>query len=172
MAPAMFILFVEAYPCVTDLEANHCQFSAPSVAAWRAVAIAVTDPSFPVPPSSAIFALSFGLLGFVSVLIRHFYLIGHREQYRMYMPNFMAVGLAFVLPQTHYGTAMLMDALTAYLWARRWPVGFDTYCYAVAAGCIAGEGMGGVVNAVFQVTWIAGTDGRGTALGCPYDLMC
>ncbi|KAF8470055.1 OPT oligopeptide transporter protein-domain-containing protein [Kalaharituber pfeilii] len=173
IAPGMFILFIKAYPCVIDLHADKCQFSAPSVQAWRAVAIAVTDPAFPVPTSSAIFALIFGLLGVCGVLVRHYYLIGpHREKYRVYVPNFMAVGLAFVLPQTHYGTAMLMGALISYFWAKRSPVSFDTYCYAVAAGAIAGEGMGGVVNAVFQVAGIAGEDGRGTAVGCPYNLMC
>jgi len=172
VAPGMFILFVKAYPCVIVSKANHCQFSAPSVAAWRAVTIAVTDKSFPVPNTSAIFALVFGLLGSLSVLVRHYYLVGHREQYRVYMPNFMAVGLAFVLPQTVYGTAMLMGASIAYFWARKYPVGFDTYCYAVAAGGIAGEGMGGVVNAVFQISGIAGANGRGSAIGCPYDFMC
>ncbi|KAF8424292.1 OPT oligopeptide transporter protein-domain-containing protein [Tirmania nivea] len=172
IAPGMFILFVKAYPCVIDLTKSHCQFSAPSVAAWRAVALAVTEKTFPVPKTSAIFALMFGLLGSISVLVRHYYLVGHRDQYRVYMPNFMAVGLAFVLSQTVYGTAMLMGALIAYFWARKYPVGFDTYCYAVAAGGIAGEGMGGVVNAVFQISGIAGANGRGTAIGCPYDLMC
>lgn len=172
IAPGMFILFIRAYPCVIDLHAESCQFSAPSVSAWRAVTIAVTDPTFPVPNTSAIFSLVFGAFGVLSVLFRHYYLVGHREKYRIYVPNFMAVGLAFVLPQTVYGTAMLMGATIAYFWARRWPVSFDTYCYAVAAGAIAGEGMGGVVNAVFQVAGIAGENGRGTAIGCPFGQMC
>lgn len=173
VAPSMFILFVKAYPCVIDENANGCQFSAPSAAAWRAVAVAVTDRSFPVPKTSAIFSLIFGLLGSASVLFRHYYLVGKvREQYRIYIPNFMAVGLAFVLPQTVYGTAMLLGATIAYVWAKKYPVSFDTYCYAVAAGGIAGEGMGGVVNAIFQICDIAGANGRGTPIGCPGGQMC
>ena len=172
MAPGMFILFMKAYPCVIDLNAETCPFSAPSVAAWRAVAIAVTDPSFPVPNTSGIFSIIFGIFGSLSVLFRHYFLTGHREKYRVYVPNFMAVGLAFVLPQTVYGTAMMMGATIAYIWAKKWPVGFDIFCYACAAGMIAGEGMGGVLNAVFQVAKIAGEEGRGWAAGCPYNEMC
>ena len=170
VAPSMFILFVKAYPCVIN-EHTTCQFAAPSAAAWRAVAVAVTDRSFPIPKTSAIFSLVFGLLGSASVLFRHYFLAG-REEYRVYIPNFMAVGLAFVLPQTVYGTAMLMGATIAYVWAKKYPVSFDTYCYAVAAGGIAGEGMGGVVNAVLQIFDVAGADGRGIAIGCPGNKMC
>lgn len=42
LAPGMFILFVKAYPCIIDTNAGSCPFSAPSVAAWRAVAVAMT----------------------------------------------------------------------------------------------------------------------------------
>lgn len=42
LAPGMFILFTKAYPCIIDLEAESCPFSAPSVSAWRAVAVAMT----------------------------------------------------------------------------------------------------------------------------------
>jgi uncharacterized oligopeptide transporter (OPT) family protein len=40
LAPALFMLFSKAYPCIIDLEAETCPFGAPSVAAWRAVAVA------------------------------------------------------------------------------------------------------------------------------------
>jgi len=39
--------------------------------------------------------------------------------------------------------------------------------YAIAAGLIAGEGIGGVVNAVFQIAGIAGPDPYGTTIACP-----
>lgn len=54
LAPGMFILFAKAYPCIIDLEAESCPFSAPSVSAWRAVAVAMTvrRPSFDTHSSS------------------------------------------------------------------------------------------------------------------------
>ena len=100
VAPAMFILFMKAYPCIITME-DECPFSYPSVAAWRATTIAVTDPSFPIPPSSAYFSVAFSLLGAAMSLIKHFYEVGDRAWMRTYHPNMMCIALAFVLPQTY-----------------------------------------------------------------------
>lgn len=168
LAPAMFVLFVQAYPCIIDIEAETCAFSAPSVSAWRAVAVAVTDPVFPVPTSSGIFAIVFAVLGAAMVLIRHYVWVGRLEWARKWHPNMMCVALAFVVPQTYYGLAMCIGATAAAIWAKRNPKSFDTLGYAVAAGFIAGEGIGGVVNAIFQVAGISG-DVYGTNIACPGD---
>lgn len=162
---------MKAYPCVLDINADVCAFSAPSVSAWRAVAIAVTDPEFPLPPSSSIFALVIGIFAIVVVILRHNFLTGHREKYRIYIPNFMSIGLAFVLPATQYGTAMLVGSLIAIFWAKKNPVHFDIYCYAVAAGLIAGEGLGGVFNAILEIAGI-GPSIYGSPAGCPGDSFC
>lgn len=79
----------------------------------------------------------------------------------------MCIGLAFVLPQTYYGLAMLIGAIPSYYWAKRNAKSFDIYGYAIAAGLIAGEGIGGVINAIFQIAGISGPDPYGTNLGCP-----
>jgi len=168
LAPGVFVLFTKAYPCILDQDADICAFPAPSVSAWRAVAIAVTDPTFPVPNSSGIFSIVFGAFAVLVIIFRHYYLVGSRHKYRAYVPNFMAMGLAFVLPTTIYGNAMLVGALVAHFWAKRYPVNFDVYCYGVAAGAIAGEGLGGVVNAILQVADVAGNR-YGTNIGCPGD---
>lgn len=168
LAPAMFMLFSKAYPCIIDLDApGKCPFAAPSVSAWRAVAVAVTDPVFPVPRTSGIFAVVFAVFGMCMVIARHYVYRGKWEKYRVYHPNMMCIGLAFVLPYTQYGTAMLMGSIPAYFWAKRNPAHFDVYGFAVAAGLIAGEGIGGVVNAIFQVAGIAGPDPYGTQIACP-----
>ena len=169
LAPAMFQLFATAYPCIIDAEAETCAFSVPSVAAWRATAVAVTDPTFPIPTSSGIFAIVFAILGSLMTFVRHYAYTGSREWMKKYHPNMMCIGLAFVLPQTQYGTAMLMGSTLAYVWAKRWPQHFDIFGYACAAGMIAGEGIGGVINAIFQVAGIAGPDPYGTQKGCPME---
>lgn len=167
IAPAMFMLFAKAYPCIIDTSIETCPFSAPSVSAWRAVAVAMTDPVFPVPTSSGIFAIVFSIFGAIMVVIRHYAYTGSWEKYRVYHPNMMCIGLAFVLPQTQYGTAMVIGAVPAYYWAKKNPQHFDIYGFAVAAGLLAGEGIGGVVNAIFQVAGIAGPDPYGTQIACP-----
>ena len=101
------------------------------------------------------------------IIIRQYAYNGRFAKYRVYHPNMMCIGLAFVLPQTYYGTAMIIGAVPAYFWAKRNPKHFDIYGYAVAAGLIAGEGIGGVINAIFQIAGIAGPDPYGTQIACP-----
>jgi len=39
-----------------------------------------------------------------------------------------------------------------FLWRRNYPMAYGMYGYAIAAGLIAGEGLGGIVGAVLQVS--------------------
>ncbi|KAK8096932.1 oligopeptide transporter [Apiospora kogelbergensis] len=171
LAPGVFVLFVTAYPCIIHENASvtdTCAFSAPTVAAWRAVAQAVTEPGITIPLSSGIFALVLGGLAILQVLIKRTLLSGEREKYRAYLPNWMAVGVAFVLPQTVYSSASLLGATIGHIWMKKRRANYDLYCYAVAAGLIAGEGLGGVVGAALQLGGVSG-DLYGTHVGCPLE---
>jgi len=64
---------------------------------------------------------------------------------------------------------MVIGAVPAYFWAKKNPKSFEIYGFAVAGGLIAGEGIGGVINAVFQIAGIAGPDPYGTNIACPAD---
>jgi uncharacterized oligopeptide transporter (OPT) family protein len=61
---------------------------------------------------------------------------------------------------------MVMGSTWAYLWAKRNRTSFETIGFAIAAGLIAGEGIGGVVNAILQVANVAG-DRYGSTILCP-----
>ncbi|KAI1143707.1 oligopeptide transporter [Hypoxylon sp. FL0543] len=166
LAPGMFVLFTTAYPCILDMEAEHCAFAVPSVSAWAAVAQAVTDPNVSIPLKSGIFSIVMGVVSIAQVLFRHFYLVGEREKYREYLPNWGAIALSFVLPNPVFTTAAMFGAIVAWIW-RKWKLkSFDLYGYAVAAGFIAGEGLGGVVGAILQIAGVSG-DILGTNAGCP-----
>jgi len=171
MSPAMFLLFIKANPCILNLEAETCAFSAPSAASWRAVAVAATSPTLPIPRSSITFSICFAILAVIVVIARHNFLTGHREKYRVYVPNFMSMGLGFVLPQTQLSTAMAVGAIFAYIWAKRNPVSFDMFGYTIAAGMMAGEGCGGVINALFEIAG-HGSSRYGVATGCPGHVFC
>lgn len=169
LAPGVFILFTSAYPCIIHPdEYATCAFSAPSVVAWRAVAQAVTVDNLAIPLSSGIFAAVLAGIAIMQVLIKNVFLTGERDRYRAYLPNWMAVGVAFVIPQTVYSTATLMGATISYVWMKKRQASHDTYCYAVAAGLIAGEGLGGVIGAALQLGGVGG-DVFGTQVGCPLD---
>jgi OPT family oligopeptide transporter len=170
LAPKIFQLFMTAYPCVIE-QTTPCPFSYPSVSAWKAVAVAVTDPTLPIPLSSGIFAIIFAGFGSIMVLVRHYVWVGRLEWMRAYHPNMMCISLAFVLPQTFYGTAMVIGSTWAYLWAKKNPRSFDLIAYAIAAGLIAGEGIGGVINAILQIAKVSG-DYYGTWVACPGPANC
>lgn len=80
----------------------------------------------------------------------------------------MAIGVAFVIPATHYSTAITMGAIFSHVWAKKSPRTWDLYCYAIAAGLIAGEGLGGVINAALALGNVGG-GAYGTMVGCPLD---
>ncbi|KAK7698275.1 hypothetical protein SLS64_012741 [Diaporthe eres] len=176
LAPGIFMLFVQAYPCVIQKDADRCAFPAPSVAAWVAVAQAVTMRHVPIPRSSAIFACVTGFVAVVQVILKNQFLVDDHTRpdgrkwykYRKWLPNWVPIGMAFVLPATHYSTATLIGALTSYIWAKKSPWSHGMYCYAVAAGFIAGEGLGGVVQAVLEISGVSGSR-YGTSIGCPGD---
>ena len=109
------------------------------------------------------------MLGATSVaqaIFRHFYLQGSREKYQKWLPNWGAIALGFVIPGSIYSTAALIGAIWAYVWQKWRPVSWETYGFAIAAGLIAGEGLGGVVGACLQLGGVSG-DVYGTNIGCP-----
>ncbi|KAL9095241.1 MAG: hypothetical protein Q9165_002497 [Trypethelium subeluteriae] len=166
LAPGVYVLFSNAYPCIHDVNTDGCPFHVPSVGAWRAVAVAVTEPDFTIPNSSKIFSIVFAIFGVIMVLVRRYVLIGRWEWLRTYHPNMMVLSLAFIIDTTVVGTAMVIGAVIAAIWARRSARSFEDYGYGVAAGFMAGEGIGGVVNAIIQMLGFSGNI-YGTGFGCP-----
>ncbi|KAM5442932.1 hypothetical protein MferCBS31731_001804 [Microsporum ferrugineum] len=177
LAPAVFSVFASAYPCILSSGGEYpvstngsasisCPFTAPAASAWRAAAVAVTDPDFPVPKSSIQFSIAMAVIGLALVLVRHNLWICKWLWMRDYHPNMMTVAMAFLIPTTQYGTAMLIGTVITMAWKRKNMKSFEAYGYAVAAGFMAGEGIGGVINAILT---IIGLDGErlGTNIGCP-----
>ncbi|KAM0262794.1 hypothetical protein ACHAQJ_001588 [Trichoderma viride] len=167
LAPGIFVLFMAAYPCIRDQTIEDCPFSAPSVVAWQAVAEAVTLPKLPIPLSSGIFAIVCGVVCAMQALIKNFYLVGPREKYRDYLPNWMSIGVAWVLGiDSGYANAILFGSITSWWWRKYFAKGFDTYAFSVAAGLVAGEGLAGVVNAALTLGGVDGTK-KGTMIALP-----
>ncbi|KTW25666.1 hypothetical protein T552_03526 [Pneumocystis carinii B80] len=171
---ALYILFDKAYPCFTTQfmpgypNTQKCVFGAPSIASWRAVASAMTNERLPIPPSSGYTSIALGIIAAATVVFKYTY---SPEKYRPFIPNFNAIGLGFVVPQTHYATVMFIGAIVAYFWKRAKPVSYDIYALSIATGFAAGEGMGGVLNAITQISGVSGSV-YGSSVGCPYDSWC
>lgn len=159
-----YVLFSVAYPCINDLElAATCSFSAPDVGPYRAIAIAVTAKTVPIPPSSGYFSIAVMIYAFIQTFVKYRFI---PPKYHIFVPNLVGMGIAFILNTTTYPTAVAFGATVAFLWIKKFPAAFSMYCYAIAAGMIAGEGLGGIVGAILQVGKVSGNY-YGTAIGCP-----
>ncbi|KAA1472482.1 oligopeptide transporter [Dentipellis sp. KUC8613] len=164
LTSGLFILFTTASPCILYLPPDgKCTYGAPSVSAWAAVAVAVSSPKLPIPSSSGYTAIALAILSVLTVVVKNLWI---PKKYWHWVPNWNAIGLAFVVPQTYYPTAMIFGATFNYIWARRSPSTYDMYMFPISAGLLAGEGLGGVFGALLAV---AGVDGSkyGTSIGCP-----
>ncbi|KAF9447743.1 oligopeptide transporter [Macrolepiota fuliginosa MF-IS2] len=169
LTTGLFLLFTKASPCIIDPPASgECTYGAPSVAAWAAVAVAVTAPKLPIPKSSGITAIVLAIASVLTLTVKRYWI---PKKYHHWVPNWNAIGLAFVVPQVFYPIAMAVGSVYAYTWQKRNPGSYDMYVFAVAAGLLAGEGLGGVFQALLAVI---GVDGGhfGTAIGCPGFEFC
>jgi uncharacterized oligopeptide transporter (OPT) family protein len=167
ISPLIFMIFSTAYPCILAPDTDPtetCEFSLPAESAWRVIAVAATEPTLPIPRSSLIFSIIMGIVGSATVHVRHFIFVGKRAHARKYHPNFMILAMALTLPATHYGIAMVISALVAVVGRRRSLVGYEEYGAAVAAGLMAGKGIGGSVNALLSILGFGG-EGVGTGVG-------
>ena len=100
----LFILFTTSSPCILHTPATgECTYGAPSVSAWAAVARAVSAPKLPIPASSGYTSIALGVFAVISVVAKHLWI---PKKYWVWVPNWNAVGLAFVVPQVYYSIAM------------------------------------------------------------------
>lgn len=160
LSVGLYLVFVQAYPCINS-GADDCQFAAPSVAAWQAVATAVVAPELPISLSSGLTAILLTVVAIATVVLRYKVV---PAKYHCYLPNWNAIGIGFLVPNTNYAIAMSTGALFCWYWAKKFPHNADIYAYAIAAGFVAGEGIAGVINAILQIAGASGS-AHGTTVG-------
>ncbi|USW58464.1 Putative oligopeptide transporter, OPT superfamily [Septoria linicola] len=168
LSVGLFLLFTTAYPCILDASIEEWSFSTPALGAWVAVAEAITLSSLPIPPVSGYLAIAFGVLSIIVVYARY-KLIPTR--YLKFVPNLSVFGLAFMVPSTQYSIAMASGALFTLIWSTKWRKSYARNGYAVPAGLIAGEGIGGLISALLEITNVGGS-AYGSAVGCVRDSYC
>lgn len=162
LSVGLYVLFNKAYPCINSGDEN-CQFGAPSVAAWEAVALAVASPKLPISLSSGLTAIILTIIAMATVVLKYKVI---PAKYHVYLPNWNAVGIGFLVPNNNYGIAMATGATFCYIWAKKFPQNADIYAYAVAAGLVAGEGIAGVINAILQIAGVPQSN-YGSSVGLP-----
>jgi uncharacterized oligopeptide transporter (OPT) family protein len=61
---------------------------------------------------------------------------------------------------------MVIGALISHIWSKKHFKSWELLGYAVAAGLIAGEGIGGVINAILELAGVSG-EKYGSNVLCP-----
>ncbi|KAF8432214.1 OPT oligopeptide transporter protein-domain-containing protein [Boletus edulis BED1] len=168
MSAGVYVVFSTAYPCINDLKYATCSFPTPDVQSWRAVAVAVSSPTLPIPPSSGYTAIGLGIAAVLSVVAKYTIV---PPKYHVFVPNFNAIGIGFILNVSTYPLAMVFGSTMAFFWRRKAPTHYEMFCYAIAAGFIAGEGLGGIVNAILTIAGVGGAK-YGSSVGCPGGVYC
>ncbi|KAJ8592368.1 OPT superfamily oligopeptide transporter [Rhizopogon salebrosus TDB-379] len=168
MAAGIYVVFSTAYPCINDLSYTTCSFPTPDVQSWRAVSVAVSSSTLPIPPSSGYTAIGLGIAAVISVVAKHTVV---PPKHHAWVPNFNAIGIGFIMNVCTYPLAMFFGSTIAFFWRRMFFNNYQMYCFAIAAGFIAGEGLGGIVNAVLTIAGVSGAV-YGTTVGCPGGLYC
>ena len=166
LGPALFLVFAQAYPCIIDVElAATCQFATPSVQAYRVIATAMLNPVFPVARSSWIFAIVASVVAVAIHLLRHWLAVTGRTTIRAWTPNMLMVSMGALIPVFEYGLALTMGATASLLWKRYGAKSFGVLMIPVAAGMIAGESIGGILNAILTLGNV-GPSTYGSNIGC------
>ncbi|KAF8841628.1 OPT superfamily oligopeptide transporter [Paxillus ammoniavirescens] len=168
MSAGLYVVFSTAYPCINDLSYTTCPFPTPDVQSWRAVAVAVSSSTLPIPPSSGFTAIALGLTAVLSVVAKYTVV---PPKYHDFIPNFNAIGIGFIMNVCTYPLAMFVGSTLAFFWRKMFFNNYQMYCFAIAAGFIAGEGLGGIVNAIFTIAGVSGAV-YGTSIGCPGGVYC
>ncbi|KAG6375318.1 hypothetical protein JVT61DRAFT_3545 [Boletus reticuloceps] len=126
----------------------------------RRILAHVTDPT-----SSGYTAIGLGIAAVLSVVAKYTIV---PPKYHVFVPNFNAIGIGFILSASFRPSLTLTHARHA---THRAPTHHDTFCYAIAAGFIAGEGLGGIVNAILTIAGVGGAK-YGSSVGCPGGVYC
>ena len=168
LSVGLFVLFSEAYPCLINLDIDCDNFGMPAVASWRSVAIAVTSPTLPIHPTSGYAAISLGIVAVLTVVLKQTVI---PQRYHVWVPNWNAIGLGFVVPQVYYPFAMVIGSHVAYFWATKRSRSWEVWGFALASGLIAGEGMAGVLGALLKILKVDGSV-YGSAVACPENSYC
>ncbi|KXN73315.1 OPT superfamily oligopeptide transporter [Conidiobolus coronatus NRRL 28638] len=165
-AVVMYWLFAKAYPCVlvTAKDDAFCQFSAPAAATWAAVTkVLVSDKSdSSIPVSSGYAALAGAIITIIVVVLKHTL----DYKYTRFLPNMSAFGMGFVTPVPSQAVATAIGAIISIMWKTYGASTYENGSVGIASGFIAGEGIGGVVLAIFEVAGMS-QENLATGFACP-----
>lgn len=135
----VYYLFSRVYELGGD------EYPAPAAKAWKGVAEVLGGGIESLPPY-AMWGIVAGLIfGTLVPCIRKFF-----PRTAPYMPSGLAFGIAFIVP-AGYPLMMFLGSMALVVWRKLKPAQCAALVFAVASGCIAGEGLTNVLTALIEL---------------------
>ncbi|KAI8370461.1 OPT oligopeptide transporter protein-domain-containing protein [Radiomyces spectabilis] len=152
IAVGLFVLFADAYPCITDPDLDaECEFGLVAVKTWYSVTKLLTGSSEPLSKACIIVTIICAIIGVAAPAIR-FFLVP--EKYHRFYPSASAVGIAMINTSPQVPLAMLTGWIASKIWKRVNRKSWDNFMYSAAGGMIAGQGISAILQAVFKIAKI------------------
>lgn len=120
-------------------------YPAPAAHAWKGVAEVLAGGIDDLPPHAGWAILAGLIFGAIVPCIRKFV-----PKASPYLPSGLAFGIAFIVP-AGYPIMMFLGSMALILWKRLKPLQCKALVFAVASGCIAGEGVTNVFTALIEL---------------------
>ncbi|KAI8890666.1 OPT superfamily oligopeptide transporter [Backusella circina FSU 941] len=154
IAVGLFILFAEAYPCITSTDLDmECEFGLVAVTAWYNVTKLLTGAAEPLSKPVIIVTGVCAGVGIISPFVREFLV---PEKFRRFFPSISAIGISMINPQPEVPLSMLIGWASGQIWKKIDPFAYDNYMYATASGLIGGQGIAAILQAVFKLGGVEG----------------
>ncbi|KAG1469257.1 hypothetical protein G6F56_003359 [Rhizopus delemar] len=164
----LFILFADAYPCVTKLgpvTPGECEFGLVAVQAWYKVTLLLTGGDEPLSRGSIIVTACCAVVGVVAPFVREFAV---PKKYHRFFPSVSSIGIAMINTQPEVPLSMFLGWCGGKVWKKITPGSWDNYMYSTAGGMIAGQGISAILQAVFKLSNVQGYVYTGS---CPEGLF-
>lgn len=153
VAVGLFILFAEAYPCVTSQDMNEkCEFGLVAVKAWYNVTLLLTGGGEPLTTAGIAVTVVFAVIGVVFPFVREFLI---PKKYHRFCPSVSAMGIAMINTAPEVPLSMFIGWCAGKIWKRVNPQAWENYMYSTAGGMIAGQGISAILQAVFKLSGVA-----------------
>lgn len=139
-AVPIFLAVTGAYGLATE------SLPAPSAVTWSSMAELLSQGLSTLPEYSGIGILGGAFIGIVLSLLEN-------SRVRNRIPSPYGLGIAMIVPG-FFSISIFLGSVIRFILDKKFRCWMELFCVPVASGCIAGEGLVGVIIAVFRVTGV------------------
>jgi OPT family oligopeptide transporter len=137
VAVFVFLAITGAYGLATET------LPAPSAVTWSGLAKLLSQGFSVLPPHTFIGVLCGAFLGILLTILGN-------TRIRKFTPSPIGLGIAMIVP-AFYSISIFLGSMIRFVLEKKLPRWIETYHVSFASGCIAGEGIMGVLISIFKV---------------------